>query len=346
VTSFHPHIPPGEKKPEPFDAERIRSALREWFAANGRHLPWREAPTPYAVLVSEFMLQQTQVATVVPFFQRWMAKFPDIVSLAAAEEDAVLAAWQGLGYYSRARNLHAAARAILANHSGQVPDEPETLQKLPGVGAYSAGAIASFAFDRPVATVDANIARVLARIGNIETLIDSSAGRKAVWSLAESLLPETGGRLHTSALMELGALVCTPRRPQCLMCPVREDCRATAPESLPVKAPRRATESLTEHAAWIEESDCILLERQTGKRATGLWKLPALENREAERKDAIFSTVYGFTHHRIRLEVYRAAPPEAVPETRKWFPKNGVLDQAALVRAHRRALEALLSRTA
>ncbi len=323
--------------------EDARSALYAWFVRHARRLPWRDDPAPYAVMVSEFMLQQTQVATVIPYFQRWMQRFPDIETLASAEEDAVLSVWQGLGYYSRARNLHAAARAVVSHHRGRIPEDPELLRALPGVGSYSAGAIAAFAFDKRVPTVDANIARVLARVGDIQTPVDSAAGKKAVWDLAEAFLPECdGGRLHTSALMELGALVCTPRQPQCLLCPIQTHCRAAVPEALPRKAPRRKTEKLTEHAAWIETPHGILLEQQTGKRATGLWKLPGLPVTWEPNGEPLFTTIYGFTHHRITLKVYAGPTPADQSETLRWFQHDTVLREAPLVAAHRRALRALI----
>lgn len=325
------------------DLEHARRTLYAWFQRHGRKLPWRDNPTPYAVLVSEFMLQQTQVVTVIPYFERWMQQFPNIETLAAAQEADVLSIWQGLGYYSRARNLHAAARAIVTRHGGHIPEDLELLRALPGVGAYSAGAIAAFAFDQRVPTVDANIARVLTRIGNIQEPIDSAAGKKAVWDLAAFFLPERGGgRLHTSALMELGALLCSPRQPQCLLCPLKADCRATAPETLPRKAPRRKTETGMEYAAWIESPRGILLEQQTGKRATGLWKLPGLSAAPETKHEPLFTTVYGFTHHRITLEVFPAVPPPHLSETLRWFPKDTVLQDAPLVAAHRRALQAVL----
>lgn len=291
------------------------------------------------------MLQQTQVTTVIPYFERWMARFPDLETLASADEDAVLSLWQGLGYYSRARNLHAAARAIHSHHGGQIPHDPIILKTLPGVGPYSAGAIASFGFDRPAAAVDANIARVLARLGNIQTPVDSGPGKAAVWALAESLLPQEGGRLHTSALMEVGALLCLPARPQCLLCPLKPDCTAPRPEILPLKAARKKTESITEDAAWIASGESILLERQSGRRATGLWKLPPLPPSTPTAGPALFSTVYGFTHHRVTLRVFPAPEPAFLSDSLRWFPKQQILANAALVAAHRRAITALLNPT-
>lgn len=287
------------------------------------------------------MLQQTQVATAIAYFERWMRRFPTLEALAQAGEQDVLKEWQGLGYYSRARNLHKAAKEVLNRFAGAIPDDPSALRQLPGVGPYSAGAIASFAFDRPAAAVDANIARVLARVANIRAAIDTPSGSKKVWEIAEGILPAGGGgRVHTSALMELGALVCTPRQPQCLLCPIQTLCRAESPESLPVKAPRRQTIALQEHAAWIVRDNLLLLEQQKGKRAGGLWKLPLLESPQPGAP-VLFETVYPFTHHKITLTVRESAAPARQTETQRWFPLETVLSDAPLTAGHRRAITAL-----
>ncbi len=323
----------------------IRQKLADWFHTAGRQLPWRSNPSPYAVLVSEFMLQQTQVVSVIPYFQRWMERLPSLAELATAHEDTVFQLWQGLGYYSRARNLHRAAQEVVARFAGNLPSEPALLATLPGVGPYSAGAIASFAFDKPAAAVDANIARVLARLANIDTPIDSTEGNRLLWQLATDLLPEkTGGRLHTSALMELGALICLPKNPKCLMCPIRPECRATDPESIPRKAPRKPTIALEEYAAWIVHEGTVLLEQQTGRRAGGLWKLPLLAG--APEGEALFETVYPFTHHRITLRVHTAPRPLELSSAQRWFALSNVLDEAALPAGHRRALKALVPASA
>ncbi|MES2572527.1 MAG: A/G-specific adenine glycosylase, partial [Verrucomicrobiota bacterium] len=232
-------------------AADLRTKLGEWFRLNGRDLPWRRRLDPYAVMVSEFMLQQTQVVTVIPYFERWLKRFPDFETLASASEEEVMHLWQGLGYYSRARNLHRAARQVVEEHGGRLSPDPVAMARLPGVGRYTAGAIMSFGFDEPAAAVDANIARVLARLGDLREPIDSKSGAGALWRMAADLLPKAGGREHTSALMELGALVCLPRKPQCGVCPVREHCAATEPETLPVKKPRRETVRIDENCAWI-----------------------------------------------------------------------------------------------
>lgn len=293
-------------------------------------------------MVSEFMLQQTQVATVIPFFERWLARFPDFKTLAAATEAEVLAVWQGLGYYARARNLHAAAKQVVANFGGTLPPNPEAIASLPGIGRYTVGAIASFAFDLPVAAIDANIARVLARMLDLRDPIDGKAGSTALWNAAEDLLPKSGGRIHTSALMELGALICTPNKPQCLRCPVREQCRADDPELLPIKKPRTKTIAMREDCAWITKGRHILLEQQTGARWRGLWKLPELSAQPVLPEPLTFLT-YPFTHHRVALSVFDAPIPRPLAENQQWF-LQAELAHVALAAPHRRAIEAMLVR--
>jgi A/G-specific adenine glycosylase len=297
-------------------------------------------------MVSEFMLQQTQVATVIPYYQRWLALFPSFPALAAADEDAVLGAWQGLGYYSRARNLHRAAQQVVAEFGGTLPPDPAAIQRLPGVGRYTAGAIASFAFDLPVAAIDANIARVLARLLDLQLPVDSTAGAAELWRAAEALLPAAGGCLHTSSLMELGALICTTARPQCLICPVREWCAAEDPELLPQKKPRRKLVQLEENCGWVCDGQRILLERQTGKRWRGLWKLPLLENLSAYRvaeAPPLLEITYPFTHHQVTLALCPAPVPEVLSADQQWFPRasDGL---PAMPSPHRRAALQMLAK--
>ncbi len=329
-------------QPIPFEPQVIRSNLELWFTQHARVLPWRENPSPYAVLVSEFMLQQTQVTTVIPYFQRWMSQFPTIQTLAAAQESDVLKLWQGLGYYSRARNLQAAARKIFTDFHGQIPSNPLDLKKLPGVGHYTAGAIAAFAFDLPVPAIDANIARVLARLTDFQHPIDTPSGLDVLTQAAKSLLPQTqkGGRALTGALMELGALLCSPKRPRCADCPIRSDCKTTNPENLPIKSPKKKTVALLEKALWILANDSVLLTQQTGKRSHGLWKLPICEI--PPETTPIFETIYPFTHHRITLHVFAAPPPNSLDPQDRWFPISSVLEEAPLPAAHRRAIKTLI----
>ncbi len=196
--------------------------LLAWYKRNARVLPWRKTRNPYAVLVSEFMLQQTQVSRVLDYYPRFLKRFPTITSLARSKPKAVMEAWDGLGYYARARNLHQLAKRV-AETGNRIPDDPVELRTLPGVGRYTAGAVACFAYEKPVPTVDVNVGRVLRRV-----FLGEGRREKDVWELAENLVPKNGQRAwrFNQALMELGALVCTARSPKCPECPVRSDCRA------------------------------------------------------------------------------------------------------------------------
>lgn len=199
--------------------------LLAWYKRNARVLPWRQTRNPYAILVSEIMLQQTQVSRVLDYYPRFLKQFPTLSSLARSRPKAVMEAWDGLGYYARARNLHRLAREVTRRHDGTLPDKPEELRTLPGVGRYTAGAVACFAYEKPVATVDTNVSRVLGRVflGR-----ETGNGTREAWQLAERIIPKSGERAwrFNQALMELGALVCTARKPKCPTCPVRNDCAA------------------------------------------------------------------------------------------------------------------------
>ena len=319
--------------------QSLRRALAAWFRREARDLPWRRTRDPYAILVSEIMLQQTQVATVIPFYTRWLARFPDFATLAAAEESGVLSLWQGLGYYSRARNLHRAAKTVVATHGGEMPRDPVLIRALPGIGRYTVGAVASFAFDLPEPLVDANVARVLARLLDLHTPIDSAAGQSALWSAATALVPEKDARTFNGALMELGALVCTPRAPRCNACPITKHCAAFAnatAASLPRKKPRRRQEELTEHCAWTVSRGRILLEQQTGPRWRGLWKLPALH--AAPHAEPLLTIEYPFTHHRVTLSVFAQPVPAPLREHLAWHLLTS-LAKVPLTAPHRRAIE-------
>jgi A/G-specific adenine glycosylase len=196
--------------------------LLAWYKRNARVLPWRETRNPYAILVSEFMLQQTQVSRVLDYYRRFLKRFPTIGALARSRPKRVMETWEGLGYYARARNLHRLAKRVTETGNG-IPDDPEQLRTLPGVGRYTAGAVACFAYEKPVATVDVNVARVLQRV-----FLGEGRREKDIWELAQGLVPRNGKRAwrFNQALMELGALVCTARKPKCPVCPVRSDCLA------------------------------------------------------------------------------------------------------------------------
>ncbi len=254
------------------------ASLLEWYAAHQRPLPWRARPDPYAVWVSEIMLQQTRVDTVIPYFERWLARFPDIPALAAADQRDVLTLWEGLGYYSRARNLHRAAQIVVAQHGGQLPDSVGALRKLPGIGPYTAGAIASLAFGQDEALVDGNVRRVLARLFNLEIPADSTQGMKQLWGLARQHLPAGRAADYNQGLMELGALICLSKNPDCGNCPLAEICEANQlglQTQRPILAPKIPVPHYTVTAAVITLNGNILIaQRPTDGLLGGMWEFP------------------------------------------------------------------------
>ncbi len=282
------------------------------------------------------MLQQTQVATVIPYYRDWLRRFPDFTALAAASENDVLHAWQGLGYYARARHLHATAKIVRDRHGGRLPIDPTAIRDLPGIGRYTANAIATFAFDQSVSIVETNIARLLARIYNYKQPIDTSRGREAIWQLASALVPKRRARIFNSALMELGALVCRPQ-PKCRICPVQNFCRATRPEMLPRKKSRLSLRKLIESHLWIRRGERILLEQST-KRWPGLWILPSARSTSGH---PIHMSIFAFTHHKVTLRVFRKSPHKIDNDRQRWFSTRD-LESIPIPSPHRRAVAALL----
>jgi A/G-specific adenine glycosylase len=321
------------------DPASFRRVLLRWYRKNARDLPWRHTRVPYAILVSEFMLQQTQVATVIPYYNEWMRRFPDFAALAAASEHEVLHAWQGLGYYARAHNLRSTAIAVMEEHSGSFPRSLDAIQNLPGIGRYTANAVATFAFNQSVPIVETNIARLLARMLNLQIPIDTSEGRAVLWSRATELLPPRAAGRHNSALMDLGALVCGPR-PKCGVCPVKRFCRASEPSMLPRKKARPMIKLRTEHHGFALRRNRVLLEQSKG-RWRGMWTLPRLDKAPTTRRPLHVSE-FPFTNHRITLSVFAGAPLERnAKPSRRWFPVDA-LGLVPLPSPHRRALEAIM----
>jgi A/G-specific adenine glycosylase len=319
-------------------AASFRRSLLNWYRQDGRDLPWRRTADPYAILVSEFMLQQTQVATVIPYYNEWLRRFPDFAALATASEQEVLHAWEGLGYYARARNLRSTAIAVMAKHRGRFPRRVDAIGNLPGIGRYTANAVATFAFNQPVPIVEANITRLLARLFNLQIPIDTSAGKEMLWSCATELLPDRAARVHNSALMDLGALVCGPR-PKCGLCPVAKFCRAPDPSSLPQKKPRPAVQFRTENHSFALRRKQVLLE-QSQDRWDGMWMLPRLEKPPAGGRPLHISR-FPFTHHRITLRVFRHGRARVAKSSQRWFALEA-LPSVPLPSPHRRALVQIL----
>jgi A/G-specific adenine glycosylase len=316
----------------PLDARlssRLQHALYRWFRHSGRDLPWRRDRDPYRIWVSEIMLQQTQVATVIPFFERFIEAFPDLPALAVAREQDVLRAWEGLGYYRRARNLHQAARRVLADHRGQIPDDPAVLRSLPGIGRYTMGAILSQAFDRRLPILEANSERVLCRLFGRRDDPRRGPARRWLWAVAEQMLPKRYVGQFNQALMELGALVCTAAKPRCEVCPVAGMCvarRLRIEEKIPHRRAVPDTQSVHESAVVVRKgSRLLLVQRPDNGRWSGLWEFPRgpLEKGESHEEAArrlareltglqaevgrqLLTIHHSVTHHRITLVCFEA----------------------------------------
>jgi len=310
------------------EIRRVRAPLLRWYDANRRDLPWRRTRDPFAIWISEAMLQQTRVETVIPYWERFLEAFPTVDALAAAELDEVYALWTGLGYYSRARNLKHAAESIVADRDGRIPDTAEGLRELKGIGRYTAGAVASIAFDREEPLVDGNVVRVFTRLLGIREDSASKRVTEELWSVAAELVRGTRPGDLNQALMELGATICTPRKPHCLACPIRKHCDAHArgdAEALPIKKAKAKPRSMRAVAAWIERDGRILAARRPEEGLmAGLWELPggvieAKDEAKERVRDVLRSTIgldlrlassvghieHVFTHRRLRLEVFR-----------------------------------------
>ncbi len=256
----------------------LQRCLRQWFGRHARDLPWRRSRDPYAIWVSEVMLQQTQVANVVPYFQRFMQRFPTVTDLARAPEQDVLRLWQGLGYYRRARDLHRAAQILCRRHAGQIPRDREVAQSLPGFGRYTAGAVLSQAYDCRLPILEANSQRVLCRLLGFGGDPRTGSGQRFLWRAAEALLPRRQPGEFNQALMELGALVCTAKAPQCSACPWRSPCRARRlrlQQTIPLRPQPVAAEVVHEVAVVVRRGGQVLLAQRPGKgRWAGLWEFP------------------------------------------------------------------------
>jgi A/G-specific adenine glycosylase len=269
----------------------IPRLLLDWYRTNKRDLPWRKTSDPYRIWVAEIMLQQTRVATVIPYYERFLERFPDVNALARARLDAVLKAWEGLGYYSRARHLHEAARIVAGPLGGNVPSDLAELRKLPGVGAYTAGAILSIAFGKRAAAVDGNVIRVIARLFSIEDPVDGGKARKRIGELAARLVPASDPGHCNQALMDLGSGICTPGSPDCPACPLAEACgarRKGCQDSIPAKKAQAAVPRREAVAALIRNNreETLLIKRPDRGLLGGLWRFPGGLLKEGEKPAA------------------------------------------------------------
>lgn len=322
------------KRPE--RRPRIQQVLLDWYAANARDLPWRRTREPYAIWVSEIMLQQTRVPTTIPYYERFLRRFPTVRHLARARLDTVLKLWEGLGYYSRARNLHQAAKEIVSRFNSQIPRSKDDLLTLPGIGRYTAGAVASIAFGQREPLVDGNVERVLCRLFRIRGNPKDAAIRKKIWSLAEALLPEEQAGQFNQALMDLGSEICTPRAPHCSDCPLRRLCEAEhhgEQDQLPTRIAARPLPSHIVVVAVIWRNGRILIDRRKPEGLLGgLWEFPggkvqpgesrgtALQREVREELDIeievgreIAVVDHAYTHFRVRIHAFECALVEGEP---------------------------------
>ncbi len=265
----------------------LAERLLAWYTPGNRRMPWRgPQTTPYATWISEMMLQQTRVEAVIPYFERWMERFPTLASLAAASEQEVLSAWEGLGYYSRARNLHRTAQIVMSEHSGELPSTRAGLEALPGIGPYTAGAIASIAFGRDEAALDGNIRRVFARLVNLEIPARSPDGEKQLWEAVREHLPSGQAGDYNQALMDLGATICTAANPRCLLCPLVEYCEAYRlglQAQRPVKTAKAPIPHYTVAAGILTRGGQVMIARRPPQGLLGgLWEFPGGKQQEGE----------------------------------------------------------------
>jgi A/G-specific adenine glycosylase len=338
---------------------KIQTQLLRWFKRNGRDLPWRKTKDPYAIWVSEIMLQQTQVTTVIPYYQKFLKSFPTVHHLAKANLSKVLKIWEGLGYYSRARNLHRASRIVENHFGGKLPDNLKDLLSLPGIGRSTAGAILSFAYNKEAPILDGNVKRVLSRLFAISG--SKAKTEKFLWGISESLIPKGCSNPFNQALMDLGSMLCTPKDPQCPHCPLRDFCKGKAsgnPERYPTKGSKKRIPHINAISAVIQRDDKVLLNRRPPKGLLGgLWEFPnwKSEGRKNRRwltnrirnemgvsvnvKEPIGTFHQTFSHFKLTLHVYHCQTINR-NEKGSWIPiKN--LPLLPMSRIHRRIAQAL-----
>ncbi len=327
---------------------RISRLLLNWYRQHGRTLPWRDHPDSYAVWVSEIMLQQTRVETVIPYFEKWMKLFPDVSTMANASERDVLNAWEGLGYYSRARNLHKAAKIVAEKFNGELPRDLTDLRSLPGIGRYTVGAIASMAFGMDEPTLDGNLRRVFARLFDIDEFADSPVGEKILWELAAQNLPKGQAGDYNQALMDLGATICIPKNPRCLLCPLMKICETRkngTQDARPVLKSKKASPHYIHAAAVIINRGRVLLaQRPPDGLLGGMWEFPngrvnadpakeltkilnAAYRLKVKKQEALGVIQHAYTHFKVTVHAFRCESV-SIPKNKnlKWVRVNELTD--------------------
>jgi len=338
----------------------MQTKLLRWFEKKGRDLPWRRTRDPYAIWISEIMLQQTQVATVIPYYQRFLKSFPTVHHLAKSDLSKVLKTWEGLGYYSRARNLHRASKIILNHFKGKIPDHMTDLLNLPGIGRYTAGAILSIAYNKEAPVLDGNVRRVLSRLFAISE--NPKKTGSLLWKISESLIPKGRSNSFNQALMDLGSMICIPKEPQCSRCPLSHFCKGKAsgnPGRYPSKGVKKNIPHVVALAAVIQKDGKVLLNQRPPKGLLGgLWEFPNWRNEDGGRlrlrlrnhikkemgmnvevKESFGTFKQAFTHFKLTLHVY-ACQAAGKGKKGKWTPIKD-LDQFAMSRIDRRIANAV-----
>jgi A/G-specific adenine glycosylase len=347
-----------------FDPDEVAPRLLDWYRRQGRELPWRQTRDPYRIWLSEIMLQQTTVAAVIGYYQRFLENFPTVEHLAAAPLETVIDLWAGLGYYARARNLHAAARMVVEEYRAEFPQTADQLQQLPGVGRSTAGAIAALAFDQRAAILDGNVRRILCRLFALQQPPRSSATEKQLWQWAELLTPHRNVHDYTQAIMDLGATVCLPRKPLCEQCPLNALCQARLlglQSQLPLKQQRKPVPTRNEAALLLEKQGRFMVRRRPASGLLGgLWEFPTISLEAGdmvEQKIALLMSDFAvsgtprllgsishiYSHFRLELQLYQLSVDDLprVGEGEADWVATEKLSQLALHGAHKKALAKL-----
>ncbi|HET7628750.1 MAG TPA: A/G-specific adenine glycosylase [Bacillales bacterium] len=350
------------------EKNKFAQRLTSWFDQQQRPLPWREDRDPYKIWVSEIMLQQTRVDTVIPYFRRFITRFPTIESLANADQEEVLKHWEGLGYYSRARNLHAGVREVHAKYGSRVPDQADEISAIKGIGPYTAGAILSIAFGKPEPAVDGNVMRVLSRVLLVEDDIAKQKTRKYFEQVVKAIIPEDDPSAFNQGLMELGATVCTPKSPKCLLCPVRQHCQAfqeNRQAELPVKSKSKApkVETIAVAAVQNENGEWLIRRRPETGLLGGMWEFPAFKvdtalNKKAqlaqkmcemyelkvELHDRLRNIQHVFSHLKWEMSVYRGTVEGTVQQEGHLFCGSSMLEKYPFPVSHQKIIRMITER--